>query len=340
MAVAVTALEAVPLLEGLGPDALAPLAERLAPIELAPGEPLYRQGDPAAAFSLVVEGELEVSRDDGSGPSRVAVVGPGSVVGELALLRDRARMATVEARGPVSLLQGDAEAFECLLHVPGLDARLRELVRRRLAEDQTPVTVTAADGTELAFRPLVAADRAALVAGIDAMSSESLHRRFFSGGKPSPAVVDHLLDVDYVDHFAWVAGPLRPDGSVQGVATARFVRRSDDPTQAEAAFTVADDQQGRGIGTLLLGVLAVAAGIAGLDRLYAEVQRDNRPMRAVLDKAGASWTSLEPGVVATTVDVATARALLDDETAARVAGAVRETITAGGLALARPVDEG
>jgi RimJ/RimL family protein N-acetyltransferase len=103
------------------------------------------------------------------------------------------------------------------------------------------------------------------------------------------------------------------------------------------AFAVVDDLQGRGIGTLLLGALATAAAAARIERFRAEVLADNRPMRAVLEKAGAEWSSVEPGVVQTEFDVAAARDLLDAATVARLETAVREIVTAAGLALAHRV---
>jgi len=59
------------------------------------------------------------------------------------------------------------------------------------------------------------------------------------------------------------------DGTDDRVADARFVRDEDDPTIAEIAFTVGDAYQSRGIGSFLMGALAVAARYGGVERFSA-----------------------------------------------------------------------
>ena len=68
-----------------------------------------------------------------------------------------------------------------------------------------------------------------------------------------------------------------------------------DPAVAEVAFIVGDDYQGRGIGTFLMGALAVAARGDGVQRFSARVLADNYPMRKILDRFGASLASRRPG---------------------------------------------
>jgi CRP-like cAMP-binding protein len=319
------------LFEGADGAQLDRVARRLTGRSLPADCRIIRQGDTATTFALVVDGELVVTRDNGDGPEELAVVGPGSIVGELALVRGKTRVASVTTRTDTRVLTGNREALVTLLRVPAVAERLRDLVSLRLAEDADPVPVRTADGTEYVLRPLRPDDGAGLQDGLDRMSDESLYRRFFTGGRPGEMVIEHLLDVDYLDHFAWVVG--EPDG-VRGVAIARYQRLADDPLVAEAAWTVIDEHQGRGLGTLLLGALATAAAAAGIQRLKAEVLSDNRPMRAVLAKADATWSSVEPGVVETEVDVGRARAVLDEDTVRRIEAAVREIVTAAGLALA------
>jgi RimJ/RimL family protein N-acetyltransferase len=334
MGVELQELGALALVEGIEAAQLESTARRLTPMDVPSGRTVIGQGEDADAFALVVTGELVVTRADGEESEELAVVGPGSIVGELALLRQRARTATVTTCTDARLLTGDRDALLDLLHLPVVADRLRVLVSLRLAEDAEPVPVITGDGTPLVLRPLRPDDRDGLRAGIDAMSDESLYRRFFTGGHPGETVIQHLLDVDYVDHFAWVLA--EPDES-RGLGIARYNRTADDHDAAEAAFAVVDDQQGRGLGTLLLGALAVAAGEAGIERLRADVLSGNRPMRAVLDKAGASWATVEPGVVATEIDVARARALLDEAAVGPLERSVREVVTAAGLVLAHRV---
>ena len=69
------------------------------------------------------------------------------------------------------------------------------------------------------------------------------------------------------------------------------------------AFTVGDAYQGRGIGTFLMGALAVAADAMASQRFSARVLTENYAMRKILDHFGAVWHRDDLGVVTTVVDV-------------------------------------
>jgi GNAT superfamily N-acetyltransferase len=87
---------------------------------------------------------------------------------------------------------------------------------------------------------------------------------------------------------------VRPD---YGIGVARYVRLADDAQIAEAAVTVADEYQGRGLGTLLVGVLAATARMAGIERFRAYVLEANEPMLALLGDLGVEVTHDSPGVL-------------------------------------------
>lgn len=116
----------------------------------------------------------------------------------------------------------------------------------------------------------------------------------------------HLSEVDYVHHFVWV---LTDGAEGPVVADARFVRDESDAGVAEIAFIVGDDYQGRGIGTLLMEALAVAARAGGVVTFSARVLSENSAMRAILDKYGAQWHRDEQGVVMAVLDVPAPREL-------------------------------
>lgn len=297
------------------------------------GETLIRQGDPGETFLVVLTGSLVVSRTEGGTTRQIAQVGPGSILGELSMLTGRTRHADVTAVQDVWVAVGDHDAFELMLELPNVHDRIAAETARRLAEIVRPVSAVLRDGTPVVLRPLVAGDRAALSSAIAEVSTETLRRRFFTPGRPSERVIDHLVNINYLDHFAWRVALADHD---QGVATARYVRLRDDPTSAEVAFGVVDAYQGRGLGTLLLGALAAAATNAGIERFVAEVLIDNLPMRAVFDKAGARWGRGEPGVVGATMEVAAAGRLIDEQLFEALRAASREVVTGGGLALVRP----
>lgn len=147
------------------------------------------------------------------------------------------------------------------------------------------------DGTRLVLRPVLPSDKDLLAEAFERLSPESRYRRFFT---PTPrlteAVLTYLTEIDYVNHFAWLA-LAEEDGHPVAVGTARYIRL-DDPEAAEAAVTVIDPYQGRGIGTLLLDALVLEALESGIRRFVGDVLFENLPMRAVLRQAGAR---LRPG---------------------------------------------
>jgi CRP/FNR family transcriptional regulator, cyclic AMP receptor protein len=80
------------------PDQWRQLAGYLSRQELAQGELLIRQGDTDRTVYFLEQGSLQVfTRGAAAGAARLAILRPGSVVGELGLFSDRPRMAHVEA---------------------------------------------------------------------------------------------------------------------------------------------------------------------------------------------------------------------------------------------------
>ena len=327
-------LASLELLSDCVPDEIASLARHLEVRSLGAGEVLMREGDPGSFFVLLIDGELVVERATADGVERVAEAGPGSIVGELALLLDQRRGATVRAVRPSTVAVGGDEDLDRLLGLTGVHDRVEHLASSRLAASSRPVVFALRDGGEVLLRPLLPADRAAYASAIDALSADSLRRRFLTGGRPNSRMIDYLVDIDYVDHFAWVVQDPQLAGEVLG--TARFVRLRDEPERAEVAFEVVDEQQGRGIATVLLGAIGVAAQLAGVEVLVATVLLDNAPMRAVFAKIGASAEFGDPGEIHLEMAPSAAAALLDRDVRDELDRTVRNIVTAAGLALTRP----
>lgn len=278
---------------------LAPLAAGLEPLHAAVGTELMRQGERAVSFLLISSGSAQVKHLGDDGVVIVNEVSGGMVVGEIALLRKGYRTATVTTSSPLSGWIGDEHAFDRMVQIPEVMGRLVRIARQRLAAYLTAIPISARDGTDLLLRPVLPGDSARTVQGHVEFSGETLYRRFMSARTPSPALMHYLFEVDYVDHFVWVV--TEPDGSFVG--DARFVRDTDDPTVAEIAFIVGDSYQGRGIGTYLVGAVAVIARLEGIEKFTARVMSDNVPMRTILDHLGAYWERDDPGIVTTVVDV-------------------------------------
>jgi CRP-like cAMP-binding protein len=324
-------LSSSPLLAGCGSADLDSFAEHLESRRLDPGDRLMREGEAGTFFALLVSGQVAVTRDGPIGPEQLAVVGGGSVIGELALLRDMPRTATVTATVPTVALTGDAEAFALLLDLPGVRERIERVVSARLAAVVPPVLANLQDGTPILLRPLLPSDRDGIAAALREMSAESLHRRFFSGGQPTERVIDYLVSIDYINHFAWLVLDARMP--TDGWATARYIRRRDIAKCAELAFAVKDAHQGRGLGSLLLGAIGAAASVGGIRDFTATLLSDNAPMRAVLAKANATFAFDEPGVTRAELSVQNAISLLGDALRRELQNAARDVVTAARLAL-------
>jgi signal-transduction protein with cAMP-binding, CBS, and nucleotidyltransferase domain len=120
----------IPLFEGLSKHERR-LASRLStPIAVPAGSMLTQQGAPGSEFFILLEGEVEVFQ----GGRVVATRGPGSPLGETALLESGPRTATLLAKTPVSTLVSDRREFDQLLfEVPKVSERLRALSAERRA---------------------------------------------------------------------------------------------------------------------------------------------------------------------------------------------------------------
>ncbi len=157
------------------------------------------------------------------------------------------------------------------------------------------------DGTPILIRRIRPSDREELSAAYDALSPESRRLRFFSPPTHlSEVLLDYLTQLDFVDRFALVA---RTADDERGLGIARWIRDRDQPSKAAAAVTVADDWQGRGIGTQLLLALIEEARAAGIDTFVAEVLWDNQILLDPLRRMGAEISASEPGVARVEVDL-------------------------------------
>jgi acetyl coenzyme A synthetase (ADP forming)-like protein len=149
------------------------------------------------------------------------------------------------------------------------------------------------DGATLRLRPPRPDDAEGLLGFFGSLSERSLYLRFHGFPVLGPRIVEPLLEPDWHERGA-LLGALADEGGERVVAVANYVRLRD-PAVAEAAFTVADAHQGRGIGTRLLEQLAERAADVGIERFVAEVLPDNRSMLGVFEAAGFELTRERDG---------------------------------------------
>ena len=321
-----TALAGMDVFQGCDPAALEPLAARMSPLHAAAGENLMRQGEAAVSFLLIAAGSVEITHVSDDGTVITERAGSGMIIGEIALLRDSLRTATVVTTDALEGFTGDGEAFALMLQIPCVSDRLLCTVRQRLAAFVTPLSITLQDSEELLLRPVLPGDDQRTLHGHIEFSNDTLYRRFMSARTPSPALMHYLSEVDYVHHFVWVV----TDGE-SPVADARFVRSENAPAVAEVAFLVADAYQGRGIGTFLIDALSVAAQVGGVERFTARLLSENLPMRKILDRYGAVWEREDIGVIITEIQVPQAADLtLGEETLRAVRALARQVMEAVG----------
>src|SRR5579862_4506661 len=91
-------LRRVPFFAEIEPGKLKLLAFMSERVGFDPGKALCRQGDPADAAYLIIEGEADIIVETPSGPLTVATLGANDIVGEMAILGDVPRTATVQAK--------------------------------------------------------------------------------------------------------------------------------------------------------------------------------------------------------------------------------------------------
>jgi CRP-like cAMP-binding protein len=124
-------LAQVPLFSGLSKKELRLISQLATYLEEPAGTVLTAEGRPGHEFIIVLDGEIEVRQ----GSKVIAVRGPGSYVGEIALLDHRPRTATVVAKTPVKIsVIGQREFAGLLAEVPELSQQLLATVARRLSD--------------------------------------------------------------------------------------------------------------------------------------------------------------------------------------------------------------
>jgi CRP/FNR family transcriptional regulator, cyclic AMP receptor protein len=101
-------------------------------IDLAAGKVLTTQGEPGREFFVLIEGSADVRRNG----RKVNTMGAGDFFGEIALVSDRPRTATVTATSPVRLLVVTDRAFrELMRKVPSIQGKVLAALAERLPAD-------------------------------------------------------------------------------------------------------------------------------------------------------------------------------------------------------------
>jgi CRP-like cAMP-binding protein len=129
-------LTQVSLFSGCGRDELRKLSRRTTDIPIAEGHVLVREGERGLEFFVIVSGLAKVSRKG----RKVGELGPGDFFGELSLLIDADRNATVTALTPMEAIVLSRREFEAALaDAPRMTRKIMSGMARRLAEYDSKV---------------------------------------------------------------------------------------------------------------------------------------------------------------------------------------------------------
>ncbi len=127
----VAALKRSPLFAGLSQKELEELAQTSEDMEVEAGTVLARQGESGREFFVVLEGEVDVTRDGKQLDTR----GGSDFFGELALVADMPRTATLTARTPLRFFVLTAQSFRSMLaRSPDVELKVLRSMVTRLAE--------------------------------------------------------------------------------------------------------------------------------------------------------------------------------------------------------------
>ena len=182
------------------------------------------------------------------------------------------------------------------------------------------------DGGSIHIRAIRSDDKERLVEHFQHLSQRSVYFRFFGAKRRlTDDELKRFTEPDFEGHVGLVA-TLLEDGQERIIGVGRYIAHPATGAArcAEVAFAVADEHQGRGIGTLLLEHLAPIARANGITEFEADVLGENNKMLEVFAKSGfRARRSLEAGVVHMSFPTAETQELREASTARERAAAAQ-----------------
>lgn len=201
---AMTKLQELPFFKQVEEPLLETLADAMRPVAFMPRHTIFAQGESGEIMYFITRGQVEVSLGDSQEP--IAVLGAGDILGEMALLLDQPRSATVRAGNYCQCFELDRQVFDHIAgQYPAFQERLRQLAAERLSlnqayEEHQRASREAAAAMDAAHAA-VAAEFDAALAGAEVIGS-------------SPPMVCYLLSprseqltaLDGEGHILWQTG--------------------------------------------------------------------------------------------------------------------------------------
>lgn len=189
------------------------------------------------------------------------------------------------------------------------------------------------DGSTVRIRPATPDDLARVEDYFIGLSDESRRLRFWSQSVDITEQSRHTVDVDYVNHLTLLA---LAGGDGRIIGGAQYYREGTS-ARAEVSMSVADEFQGHGLGSILVGYLAQAARDTGITMFYAEVLPENHRMIGVFRDSGfIASIHAKPGMVEVEFPTTVTDETIDqfeDRERGSAANAVRAFLDAGSCAV-------
>ncbi|MEE8144369.1 MAG: Crp/Fnr family transcriptional regulator [Kiloniellales bacterium] len=128
-------LRQIPLFANIDPAKLKLMAFASERLTFQSGHSLFRQGDPGDAAYIIVEGTADILVDTPSGPITVATLAKNDIVGEIAILCDVPRTATVTAMGELVTLKITKDLFfRMVTDFPEMGVEIMRVLAHRLEQ--------------------------------------------------------------------------------------------------------------------------------------------------------------------------------------------------------------
>jgi CRP/FNR family transcriptional regulator, cyclic AMP receptor protein len=139
-------LRRVPYFAEIEPAKLKLLAFMSERVAFDAGKRLFRQGDPGDAAYLIISGEAEVTRETSSGPVLLATLGANEIVGQMAILGNVPRNATVQAKTRLITLRISKEPFMRMVReFPSMAVAMMQELAEHLAATNDQLSATVAE---------------------------------------------------------------------------------------------------------------------------------------------------------------------------------------------------
>ena len=206
------ALRATELFGHLSDGELEELAAMSEPMRIGPGDRFVEEGTSGEAFFVVSQGDVEVTKRSGEGELPLAVVGPGGIVGEMAVIEGRPRNASVTARTEATVVRVPREALDAVLARPESALAILRTVMERLRSTEALLrereklaslgTLSAGLAHEL-NNPAAALRRSAEALGRALAERDALPR---PADVPPPPETRHMSALDRADAVEALSG--------------------------------------------------------------------------------------------------------------------------------------